>query len=404
MLPKIAWRNIWRNKMRSLVVVASVAIGLWAGMFTTAFSWGLYTEHIHDAIENQLSHIQIHNPSFEADKAPEFTIADGRTITERLKKDGRIKGVSGRIVTSGMISSPVTTAGVLIMGIDPDDEKQVSSISKNVVEGTYFNQQKKNEILIGEKLATKLRVKLRGKIVLTFQSKDGDITAGAFRVAGIFRSRNSSFDELSVFIRAGELSQLLGTGNEIHEIALLLKRDETCDGIAKELKATYPTLQVQTWKNLSPELELVIDSFQQYMFIFIAIILLALMFGIVNTMLMAVLERQRELGILMAIGLNRWRLFMMIVLETVFLVMLGIPLGILITSLSVNYFNQHGIDVSSFSEGLAQYGFSTVIHPELEASYYFPVALMTAGAALLSAIYPAIKALQLKPAVAIRKI
>ncbi|HTL83463.1 MAG TPA: FtsX-like permease family protein, partial [Bacteroidia bacterium] len=287
---------------------------------------------------------------------------------------------------------------------NPEDEEKVSSISRNLIEGNYFTDGKKNEILIGEKLAVKLRVKLHNKVVLTFQSKTGEITAGSFRIAGIFRSRNSSFDESTVFTRKEEIADLLGTGNEIHEIAILLKNDDACDGYAAELQKQNPALLVQTWKDLSPELELVIDSFKQYMYIFIAIILLALMFGIVNTMLMAVLERQREIGILMAIGLNRWRLFSMIILETILLVMIGIPAGLLLTELSVSYFGNHGIDISAFSQGLARYGFSNVIRPELDASMYLPVALMTTGAAIISAIYPARKALKMKPAVAIRKI
>ncbi|MGZ3921263.1 MAG: ABC transporter permease [Bacteroidia bacterium] len=404
MLLRIAWRNIWRNKLRSLVLALSIVIGLWAGMFIMSFSWGMYKEHVHDVIENQLSSIQIHHPSFQEDEMVDYTISNGESISERLKKDPRVKGVSARNIAGGMISSPTYASGVNIFGIKPDEEKNVTTILTSVSKGNYFTDSKKNEILIGEKLAEKLGVKIKNKVVLTFQQIGGEITSGAFRIVGMFRTKNSMLDESVVYVRFQDLGHLLGTGDEIHELAILLKDDAFTQNMTQELSVFYPKLKVETWKQLAPFLKIVIDSFNQYMYIFIAIILLALMFGIVNTMLMAVLERQHEFGMLMAIGMNKPKVFSMVVLETIMLTSIGIPLGILLTYITVGYFNKHGIDLSVFSEGMARLGFANVIHPDLESSYYLPISLMTAGSSVLSALYPAYKALKLKPAAAIRKI
>ncbi|MGZ3900644.1 MAG: ABC transporter permease [Bacteroidia bacterium] len=404
MLLRIAWRNIWRNKLRSLVLALSIVIGLWAGMFIMSFSWGMYKEHVHDVIENQLSNIQIHHPSFQEDEMVDYTISNGESISERLKKDPRVKGVSARNIAGGMISSPTYASGVNIFGIKPDEEKNVTTILTSVSKGNYFTDSKKNEILIGEKLAEKLGVKIKNKVVLTFQQIGGEITSGAFRIVGMFRTKNSMLDESVVYVRFQDLGHLLGTGDEIHELAILLKDDAFTQNMTQELSVFYPKLKVETWKQLAPFLKIVIDSFNQYMYIFIAIILLALMFGIVNTMLMAVLERQHEFGMLMAIGMNKPKVFSMVVLETIMLTSIGIPLGILLTYITVGYFNKHGIDLSVFSEGMARLGFANVIHPDLESSYYLPISLMTAGSSVLSALYPAYKALKLKPAAAIRKI
>ncbi|MFI5188509.1 MAG: ABC transporter permease, partial [Chitinophagales bacterium] len=161
---------------------------------------------------------------------------------------------------------------------------------------------------------------------------------------------------------------------------------------------------IQTWKELSPEMAMLTGLFDQIMYIIIGIILLALMFGIINTMLMAVLERQREFGMLMAIGMTKPRVFIMIVLESVMLTCVGIPGGILLTIGTVDFFSNHGIDLSAFSKALSQFGFSNIVYPELQSSMFLPVILMTALTAILSAIYPAVKALQFKPAVAIHKI
>lgn len=189
-----------------------------------------------------------------------------------------------------------------------------------------------------------------------------------------------------------------------HEMAILLNDGNDQNAMKVELKNKFPGLFVQDWMDLSPELDLMINSFNLYMYIFIGIILLALCFGIINTMLMAVLERVREFGMLMAIGMNKPRLFFMILLETVLLSLAGSPIGFFFSYLSINYFGVHGIDLSMFSEGLSSYGYSTLIHPELSVSYYFQIYAMTFIAALLASLIPAFKALRLKPIEAIRKI
>jgi len=404
MLFKIAWRNIWRNKMRSIVVLSSVAIGLFAGMFMIAFFQGLMKQEVDNAIETQLSHIQLHNPAFAEDKEVSALIETGGFILDQLRKNEAVKAVSGRVVTGGMITSSSTAAGVEIHGIVSGDEKNISSVAGDVVEGVYFNPGKKNEIVIGQQLAKKLAVKLHSKIVLTFQTKSGELTAGSFRIAGIFRSRNSAFDQTTVFTAFDDLALLLGTGKEIHEIAVLLKDGKQADSLAAGFKKNYPAVQIQTWSEIEPEMAMLTGLMDQMMYIIIGIILLALMFGIINTMLMAVLERQREFGMLMAIGMNKTRVFFMVILESLMLTCLGLPAGIFLTIGCVQFFAKKGIDLSAFSEALSQLGFSSIVYPQLQQSMFLPVTLMTAFTALLSAIYPALKALKFKPAVAIHKL
>lgn len=404
MLPVIAWRNIWRHKVRSMVVIMSIAIGLWAGAFMVAFSWGMYRQYMRETVETQLSHLQIHDPLFEEeDNEVRFILPNSASILEYVSTLEEVQAFTARTVSVGMASSPTTASGVNIYGIIPEDENQVTQLASRVVEGKYLDTSGRNSILIGEKLASRLKVKLRSKIVLTFQDTTGEIVASAFRVSGIYRSKNSALDEMNVYVRASDLGRLLQTENSIHEIAILLKDDEA-DALKASLQVQFPGTSVKTWKDLSPELELVVNSFNEYMYIFVGFILLALTFGIVNTMLMAVLERVRETGMLMAIGMSRIRVFTMVVLETVFLSLIGGPLGLLVAYLTILWTGRHGIDISIFSEGLATYGFSSIVYPELDTGYYLPLTLMTVLTAVLSAIYPAIRAVRLNPAEAIRKI
>lgn len=405
MLVQIAWRNIWRNKTRSFVVIGSIVIGLWASIFILAFAWGLYKNNIDESVNRQLSHIQIHHPEFTHQQESKFVIEHSDSILSLLQKDDRVQAASARTITKGMITSPTTATGVTVYGISPAAEEKQIGLNENLIEGDYFESGKSNEIFIGEKLAKKLKIKLRSKVVVTFTDIESNMVSAAFRVGGIYRSRNLSLDEVNVYVQKQSLDNLLGLKpSESNELAILLKNESAMDSFKSDVQLMVPHKKVEDWMDLSPELELVIESFHLYTYIITGIILLALTFGIVNTMLMSVLERIRELGMLMAIGLNKKKIFVMIMLETLFLTLIGCPVGLLVGWLSVLVLGSIGINIAIFSEGLASYGFSSIIYPALDSQNYWTVAIMCLITALLSAIYPAFRALQLNPAESIRKI
>ena len=405
MLFQIAWRNIWRNKARSLVVISSIIIGVWAGIFIMSFAWGLYKNNIDESVYRQLSHIQIHHPTFGEENDSKFTITNTDEIVKQLQSDNRIASVSSRVISTGMITSPTTAGGVTIYGINPASEITQIRLNEYVREGAYFDSGKQNEILIGEKLAKKLKVKFKSKVVLTFTNVNSEIVSGAFRISGIYRSKNISLDEVNVYVQQKHLQELLELkSSESNEIAILVKDEEQLDTIKKFSVGVVPKGKIEDWKALSPELSMIIESFNLYTYIISGIILLALTFGIINTMLMSVLERIRELGMLMAIGLNKRKIFIMIMLETIYLTVIGSPIGLLVGWLTVTVLGTTGINISIFSEGLSSYGFSSMIYPDLEHEKYEIIVIMCLITTILSAIYPAYKALQLNPSEAIRKI
>ncbi len=405
MLLRIAWLNVWRNPTRSLLVMLSVAVGLWAGVFTMAFVKGLYAENIRDNIENYLSHIQIHHIDYVREPSLNAVLDFDPQTRMGMKRDARIRAVSLRTRLQVMVASSLNAVGVDAVGIDPDEEDGVTGLSKRIIEGRPLSKEHANGILISSKTASKLKVKLKNKVVLSFQDKSGNLSSAVFRVQGIFRSGNSVFDECTVFVLAEQMQQMAGmTSTEFHEVALLLKDIQKLKQVKASLRVAMPDYLVQDWMELSPELDLIINSFNLYMYIFIGIILLALSFGIINTMLMAVLERIREFGMLMAIGMNKSRLFFIIIIETILLSLIGCPLGMGFAWLTIKMTAERGIDLTSFSEGFSKFGFAPIIHPELPTSYYLQIGVMTFLAALLSSLYPAFKAFSLKPVEAIRKI
>lgn len=405
MLASIAWKNIWRNKVRSLVVMVAVMLGLWAGAFILAYVFGMIDQRLKDAIGNEVSHLQLHHPEFSKDFDPKFYVEGGQSILDSLRVDQRVKASTGRVLVQGMVASATSSTGGKFVGIDPEQENLVTAFAKNIVEGEYLAGDDKNKIIIGQRLADKLKVKLRSKIVLTFQDVDGTIVAGAFRITGIFKSYNSSLESSNLYINRHDISQLIKTHGEVQEIAVLLNDANEVDSYVGMLQSKYPSVLAESWKQLSPELGLMIDSLDQYMIIFLVIILLATSFGIVNTMLMAVLERVRELGMLMAIGMNKVRLFIMISLETIFMVMVAAPTGLLFAYVTIHWLGANGLDLSGiYQEGYAAYGFKSIIYPKLEFIYYVRIMLLVIITAVLASIYPAITALRLNPMTAIRKL
>jgi len=404
MLILIAWRNIWRNKVRSLVVMLSIAVGLWAGLTVMSFSFGMYQGHIQHVILYQLSHLQLHHPNFRSELALSDSLRNADALERRIRALPQVKATVRRVVSSGMVVTASGSAGVLLVGTVPGDEQRVTGLDSMIMEGSYFTDVTKKEMIIGAKLAEKLHAKVGGKVVVMMQDAAGEMVSGAFRIKGIFRTRNSEYDQNNVFVPIGKLQDLASVNLSSHEMAVLLQQGAELQNVQRQIKQIAPGVEVMNWMELSPELDLVVNSFDTYMYIFMGIILLALMFGIVNTMLMAVLERQREVGMLMAIGMNRSRVFGMVMLETAWLAVVGGPLGILFGHLTITYFATNGVDLSQYSEALAMYGFSNVVYFQLDTGFYLPVLMMTIGVTLLSAVYPAMRAIRLEPAQAIRKI
>lgn len=404
MLFNIAWRNLWRNPLRSLVIIGSVMTGLWAGIFILAFFRGMINEQIDTSIKQQFSHIQVHHPKFQEDEAPEFTVLKKQTLLRALSANPAIAAFSERVRMTGMASSAYSSTGITILGVNPAAEAAVTQLNKRIASGAYFDSNSSNQIMIGRKLAEKLHLAINNKIILTFQDKQAELITAAFRIRGIYTAANSGWEESFVYLRANDLDALTPSDGTVQEIAILLHQNSDLETVATSLRKSQTGNTISTWKELSPELRLMIDYFGQYMLIIIGIILIALVFGIINTMLMAVLERYRELGVLMAIGLNKKKIFGMILLETLLMTIIGCIAGLPLARLTIFLTARTGIDLSRFSEGLAMYGYGNQVFPQLDGIFYVEIAAMTVFASLFAAVYPAIKALKLEPATAIRKI
>ncbi len=403
MIWSVSWRNVWRSKTRSLVIITAITLGVFAGVYTVAFMFGWVNQRVASVINTEMSHIQIHHPEYLETYEIHDLIPNTDEIVSQLSSLKSVKAVSDRVIATCMVASAETGSGVQLVGVDPEREMLVTNIHQKVVDGEYFNGVKTNPIVIGEKLAEKLKVKVRSKVVVTITEMDGTLTGGAFRVAGIYRTSNTSYDEMKAFVRADDIRRLVGLDeNAGHEIAVLLNENGTEKLISKEISEMHPNLQVLTWTQLLPEMEMLNENMNLMLYIFVGIIMLALGFGIVNTMLMVILERVKELGMLMAVGMNRLRVFTMIVLETVFLSLTGGIIGIVLAVMLTAITGKTGIDLSLWAQGLNSFGYDSVIYPEIGFDSIVGVTILVIITGVISAIYPARKAIKLKPAEAIR--
>ncbi|RLD68758.1 MAG: ABC transporter permease [Bacteroidetes bacterium] len=399
----VSWRNVWRNKLRSLVIFTAIAIGVFASVFTTAFMQGMSDQRIESAIKTEISFIQLHNPKFE--EAQDINALINK-IDEKKKKISEIPNVSGqseRIVINGMAASAETSSGVRLYGINTEDEFKVTNINEKLIEGEFFDGIKRNPVVIGHKLADKLNLKLRSKIIFTFQDYEGNLTGGAFKIAGIYKTSNSMFDESTIFVRKSDLQRLtMIPENSAHEIVVNLDNQEFDKMVKTKIVELFLDTKTKLWTELKPELALFNEVMGMYMYIFVGIILFALGFGIVNTMLMVVLERVKEIGMLLAVGMNRMRVFKMIVLETVFLSLTGGFVGIVLGGLVSQYYSVNPIDLSIWSAGLSKIGWSSLVNTSISFESLIGITLMVIITGILAAIYPARKALKLNPADALR--
>lgn len=404
MILSIAWRNVWRNKVRSLIMIVAIALGLFAGVFTMAFMQGAVDSRVESATKTELAHLQVHAQGFLENNETDLYMPDVNELVAKLKQQPDVRSVSYRLIAEPFIMAAHGTGGGKLIGVLPDEEKTVTDISDKVIDGTYLEKTSRMPpLLIGEKLAKRLKLRVGSKVNIQMVDLNGDLSAKGFRICGIYRTNNTGYDEATLFARYQDLQKQLGIpDNTAHEIAITVTNGDDALLAKPNIQKAAENHEVMTWKEISPEMALLTDSMDQYMYVFILIILLGLCFGIINTMLMAVLERTKEIGMLMAVGMNKKRIFSMIILESVMLTLSGGFLGILIGSGFTKIFETRPIDLSMFADGLQKYGYSTQIYTSLQSDTIVTITILVLITGMLSAIYPARKALKLNPAEATR--
>lgn len=400
----ISWRNIWRHPARSGVLLAAIIAGMWAGILVSGLSNGMMDQRFNNLIEESMTHVQVHHPEFITEREPEMMIPDPNKLFNFVEGFNQVSSFTARTISSGMIQSPHAASGVQIVGIMADREMVTTTFHENMTRGEYLDTDSRNAIIIGEELSKKLDMEIGNRVVLTFQRIGGELTSAAFSITGLFKTASVRQDEQQVYVRSSELSELMAGEQVYHEIAMILQDADSSSAIASRINDQFPGVSAETWYELSPELRYIADFGNSMTFYVMLVIMLALAFGILNTMLMAIFERMRELGMLMAVGMSKARVFLMIMFESIMLTCTGAIAGMLLAYITVRWLGETGIDMAAVGgESLSEFGYDTVIYPVITSSDFMSIAILVVITVLISAVYPSFKALRIKPADVVRE-
>ncbi|MCR4295212.1 MAG: ABC transporter permease, partial [Elusimicrobia bacterium] len=326
---RLAWRNVWRNRRRSLINVAAMGFGLAAIMFGQSMMRSLQVQLIEKATGSITGHIRIQRSDVDEPKFPDKFITDPGPAEAELDRDPRIAVWGRRIHMTGLVSAPSASLGALICAVDPLKEKTPTDMASYIKEGTYLTPDGKG-IVMGRKIAGRLDVRLGEKVVLMAQAADGSMGAEAFRLVGIQVTGSESFDGQIVWIPLKAMQEMLGRPGQVNQLAMRLKDVELTDEVAADLDRRLPPGNVRqiSWKIIDREI-IGIQAFQNGILTVVLFIVFAIVaLGILNTQLMSLFERVREFGVLMAIGARpRW-IVRLILAESLVLGLVGTLLGV----------------------------------------------------------------------------
>lgn len=404
MMMKLAWRNLFRNKRRTLIAGTAIGIGLAALIFTDALMRGMKSQMIASATAAYMGEGQIHRRGFRLTQEVEQTIEDPAGVMAKLEKDGAVEAFAPRALSFGMVTSPANVSSAMFVGIDPGKERALSRVDECLREGDFLEGSNERDIVIGGDLADLLEVGLGDRIVITVsQARTGDLSQDMFRVSGIYRYGVKEMDEGFAFVRLAKAQEMLGVGDGIHEIALKFEdigfATEESNPFWEEYSAGGN--EAVSWAVLLPQLKGVLGMVWVSLG-FMAVILFGIVaFGIINTLFMSLYERMFEFGVLRAVGTRPSGVRRLIVFEAGALAILSITMGTVLGLALTFVISKTGIDYRGIE--FAGTAFYDLLYPVLEARQFviYPLALLIFT--MLMGLYPAHVAGKMRVADALRK-
>ena len=372
-------------------------------VFMLSFQFGSYDTMINTAVKIHTGHVQVQAEGYTDKMDIRLVVPNPGAVDDVIKDIPGIEAYTSRANAFSLVSSSDRTYGVLLTGIDPEREAKVSTLKKLVQRGEYLAQEDTDMALVGELLARNLKVDIGDELVALGQGRDGSVAASVLKVKGIFSSGEDKFDRNSVQMPLGYFQDVFSMRGAVHEMVVLGRSLEDVKKIKKELGAGVRSIDndgnlvVLDWMELMPGIVQSIKLDLVSGLIMYVILIVVVAFSILNTFLMAIFERTREFGVLMAIGMTPGRLMKSLFLESATITLIGIILGIISGGMITWYYQVHGILISGAAELLSQYGLPERMYPQLSVLSVSIGAGIVLIITILTAIYPVLKVRRLRP-------
>lgn len=402
----LAWRNVWRNKRRSLITLASIAFGLAAIMFGQSLLKSIQIQLVEKATGIIIGHIRVEAPGNDDLKIPDVTIREPEPVYKALAAEPGIADFEARILFTGLIASAVTSKGVLVCAVDPEKDPRITTITRYMSRGRWLAPGERG-IVFGEKLAKMLDIRLGEKVVIMAQAADGSMGAEAFRLTGVYESGSQSFDAQVTYVPLAAAQEMLSMGTRVNDFVAKVRNpaevQQVRDRLARAL-AGHPAVRVYTWMEVDREIVGIQKYQNALLFIVLVIVFAIVALGILNTLLMSLFERVREFGVLMAIGARPRVIMGMVVLESLILGVLGMAMGLALAIGLITHYGRVGMPLP-IGEAISYFmPFDTVIYLRFAwARHAFAMATVL-FTCVLAAFPPALRAARLKPAEALRHV
>lgn len=407
---KMAWRNIWRNPRRSILTMTAIAFASLLLVFMLSFQFGSYDTMINSAVKIHTGHLQVQAKGYQDKRSMHLVVPNPETLGGILEKTPGVDAYTYRANAFSLVSSKERTYGIMVIGIDPAREANVSTLKKVIRQGHYLSAEDMAQALVGELLAKNLRAGLGDELVVLGQGRDGSVAATVVQVKGIYNSGMDEFDRSSIHVPLKHFQDVYAMRGSVHEVVALgtslgkIPAIKKAVGDAMESEAPKHSLVVLDWMDLMPGLVEGIQLDLVSGLILYVILIVVVAFSILNTFLMAVFERTKEFGVLMAIGTTPGRLTKILLLESTTMTIVGIVLGMIAGSLVTWYFQVHGISIAGTSEVVRQFGIPERMFPQLSFLSMTIGPILVLFITSLTALYPALKVRRLRPVEALASV
>ena len=398
----MSWRNIWRNRRRSIIVSSSVGVGVMAMILSSGFMNGMNGQMVENTINTSLGHIAVHRAGFQDSMKIEYRFNAGEALDKVITGIPHYKAHAPRVKITGMARSSESARGVMFIGIDPEKEKNVSGIYHYLLEdgsSKYLESTGGNQVLISVSLARKLDLMVGDRMVVMIQDSIGEISAAALVIQGLFETPMESFDKYTAFTGIDTLRNIIGIGNELSEITVRLDDKEYATETKKNLTAALKKtdLEVLSWKDMAPDLVSAIKLYDSLLYICFAIVFVTVIFTVANTLIMAIMERFHELGVMKSLGTRPSWIFILVMNEAVNLGITGLAGGTITGLIIIGIFGTTGVNLGAFADTMRMMGTGNVIYPYVKIMDVLAASGIVLLTTIIAALYPSVKAARIKP-------